>query len=244
MARPLFLLAFQEEDFRDIDWFWLCYLRQSQGHLTSLNSVVLKTEAEIGDIKRARILFDFLVKSNPKHAPGELIQAGCKQCPGCMAGGSKIICTIPNSVRLRNETVNLEESATAARILLSRTTEVMLLSAELWFSLTRLEIPERAKAVLHKALMALRDAISNLDEISPQGDGVTLAWARPKERPIDHPWLAYARWGTEYGEIVYSRLFSQDIVIINSERVAHDLLDRRSYNYSTRPPGLVHLLVL
>ncbi|KAG2158441.1 cytochrome P450 [Suillus bovinus] len=60
----------------------------------------------------------------------------------------------------------------------------------------------------------------------------------------DHPWLAYSRWGTEYGEIVYSRLFSQDIVIINSERVAHDLLDRRSHNYSTRPAGLVHVLGL
>ncbi|KAG1845248.1 cytochrome P450 [Suillus tomentosus] len=58
----------------------------------------------------------------------------------------------------------------------------------------------------------------------------------------DHPWLAYSRWATEYGEIVYTRLFSQDIVIINSERVAHDLLDRRSHNYSTRPPGLVHIL--
>ncbi|KAG2093343.1 cytochrome P450 [Suillus discolor] len=58
----------------------------------------------------------------------------------------------------------------------------------------------------------------------------------------DHPWLAYTRWGTEYGEIVYTRLFNQDIMIINSERVAHDLLDRRSHNYSTRPPGLVHIL--
>ncbi|KAG1858592.1 cytochrome P450 [Suillus tomentosus] len=48
----------------------------------------------------------------------------------------------------------------------------------------------------------------------------------------DHPWLAYSRWATEYGEI--------DIVIINSERVAHDLLDRRSHNYSTRPPGLTN----
>jgi len=46
------------------------------------------------------------------------------------------------------------------------------------------------------------------------------------------------------GEIVYSRLFSQDIVIINSERVARDLLDRRSHNYSTRPPGLLRVLDL
>jgi hypothetical protein len=70
-----------------------------KGYLTSLNSVVLKSEAEIGDIKRARMLFDSLVKSNPKHAPGwiasacleehagrmvaarKLIKAGCEQCP-------------------------------------------------------------------------------------------------------------------------------------------------------------------
>lgn len=58
-----------------------------------------KTDAEIGDIKRARMLFDSLVKSNPKHAPGwiaaacveehagrmvaarKLIKAGCEHCP-------------------------------------------------------------------------------------------------------------------------------------------------------------------
>ena len=70
-----------------------------KGYLTSLDSVVIKSEAEIGDIKRARMLFDSLVKSNPKHAPGwiaaacleehagrmvaarKLIKAGCEQCP-------------------------------------------------------------------------------------------------------------------------------------------------------------------
>lgn len=70
-----------------------------KGYLTSLDSVILKTDAEIGDIKRARMLFDSLVKSNPKHAPGwiaaaaleehagrmvaarKLIKAGCEQCP-------------------------------------------------------------------------------------------------------------------------------------------------------------------
>jgi pre-mRNA-processing factor 6 len=70
-----------------------------KGYLTSLDSVAIKSEAEIGDIKRARMLFDSLVKSNPKHAPGwiaaarleehagrmvaarKLIKAGCEQCP-------------------------------------------------------------------------------------------------------------------------------------------------------------------
>lgn len=70
-----------------------------KGYLTDLASVVHKTDAEIGDIKRARMLFDSLVKSNPKHAPGwiaaacveehagrmvaarKLIKAGCENCP-------------------------------------------------------------------------------------------------------------------------------------------------------------------
>lgn len=62
---------------------------------------------------------------------------------------------IPNSVRLWKETVNLESSATDARILLSRAVEVIPLSVELWLALARLETPERAKAVLNKARKAV-----------------------------------------------------------------------------------------
>ena len=60
---------------------------------------MLKTDGGIGDIKRARMLFNSLVKSNPKHAPGwiaaarleeyagrmaaarNMVKQGCKQCP-------------------------------------------------------------------------------------------------------------------------------------------------------------------
>jgi pre-mRNA-processing factor 6 len=51
--------------------------------------------------------------------------------------------------------VNLESSATDARILLSRAVEVIPLSVELWLALARLESPERAKAVLNKARKAV-----------------------------------------------------------------------------------------
>ena len=47
-----------------------------KGYLTSLDGVAIKSEAEIGDIKRTRMLFDSLVKSNPKHPP-EWIAAAC-----------------------------------------------------------------------------------------------------------------------------------------------------------------------
>ncbi|KAG2036259.1 cytochrome P450 [Suillus americanus] len=52
---------------------------------------------------------------------------------------------------------------------------------------------------------------------------------------INAPWLAYTEWGKQYGDIVYSHLFGQQIIVINSEKVAIELLEKRSYNYSDRP---------
>ena len=62
---------------------------------------------------------------------------------------------IPNSVCLRKETVNLESSASDARILLARAVEVIPLSVELWLALARLESTDKAKAVLNKARKAV-----------------------------------------------------------------------------------------
>lgn len=52
---------------------------------------------------------------------------------------------------------------------------------------------------------------------------------------VNAPWLTYKAWGSQYGDVVYTRLFCQDNIIINSERVARDLLEHRSQNYSDRP---------
>ena len=62
-----------------------------KGYLTSLDSVILKTDAEIGDIKRARMLFDSLVKSNPKHAPGWIAAARLEEHAGRMVAARKLI---------------------------------------------------------------------------------------------------------------------------------------------------------
>lgn len=62
-----------------------------KGYLTDLDGVVLKTEAEIGDIKRARMLFDSLVKSNPKHAPGWIAAACVEEHAGRMVAARKLI---------------------------------------------------------------------------------------------------------------------------------------------------------
>ncbi|KAG2131395.1 cytochrome P450 [Suillus clintonianus] len=52
---------------------------------------------------------------------------------------------------------------------------------------------------------------------------------------INAPWLAYTEWGKRYGDIVYSHLLGQQIIVINSEKVAIELLEKRSHNYSNRP---------
>ncbi|KAH7905769.1 cytochrome P450 [Hygrophoropsis aurantiaca] len=49
------------------------------------------------------------------------------------------------------------------------------------------------------------------------------------------PWETYAAWGAQYGDLVYARFVNQDVVIINSEKIAKDLLEKRSSNYSDRP---------
>ncbi|KAH7925848.1 cytochrome P450 [Leucogyrophana mollusca] len=51
----------------------------------------------------------------------------------------------------------------------------------------------------------------------------------------DAPWLTYKEWSMIYGDLIYTRILSQDAIIINSEKVARALLEGRSSNYSDRP---------
>lgn len=52
---------------------------------------------------------------------------------------------------------------------------------------------------------------------------------------VSRPWLTYTDWREKHGDIVYSRVLGQHIIIINSIEVARELLDKRSAIYSDRP---------
>ena len=70
-----------------------------KGYLTDLSSIKISSEAEISDIKKARLLLKSVISTNPKHAPGwiaaarleeragklqaarSFIQKGCDACP-------------------------------------------------------------------------------------------------------------------------------------------------------------------
>ncbi|KAI3603513.1 cytochrome p450 [Moniliophthora roreri] len=52
-------------------------------------------------------------------------------------------------------------------------------------------------------------------------------------------WHTFTDWKKTYGDIVYINVAGQDIVILNSHKVAADLLDRRAPIYSNRPRWIV-----
>ncbi|CAL0332905.1 unnamed protein product [Lupinus luteus] len=70
-----------------------------KGYLTTLKSMKITSDAEISDIKKARLLLKSVTRTNPKHPPGwiaasrleelagkiqvarQLIQRGCEECP-------------------------------------------------------------------------------------------------------------------------------------------------------------------
>ncbi|KAL1754631.1 cytochrome P450 [Schizophyllum commune] len=54
--------------------------------------------------------------------------------------------------------------------------------------------------------------------------------------PSRAPWLSYMTWAKDFGtDILHLRLFRQSLIILNTKEVCTDMLDKRSYSYSTRP---------
>ncbi|KAG2338940.1 cytochrome P450 [Suillus weaverae] len=53
------------------------------------------------------------------------------------------------------------------------------------------------------------------------------------------PHLTYTDWANKYGEIVYSRILGDDVILVNTERAVRALAEgQRSAIYASRPPHL------
>ncbi|KAG0708511.1 cytochrome P450 [Suillus ampliporus] len=51
---------------------------------------------------------------------------------------------------------------------------------------------------------------------------------------VDAPWISYTEMRETYGDIVYTRALNMEIIVLNSEEVADELLEKRSRVYSDR----------
>lgn len=59
---------------------------------------------------------------------------------------------------------------------------------------------------------------------------------------IGRPWLSYEKWAKRYGGLMYITLLGQEFIVISTEEIAHELLEKRSSIYSDRPYMLTNEL--
>ncbi|THH32434.1 hypothetical protein EUX98_g1787, partial [Antrodiella citrinella] len=176
-----------------------------KGYLTSLDSVVIKSDAEIGDIKRARMLFDSLVKSNPKHSPGWIAAAALEEHAGRMVAARKLIkagCEqCPKSEDVWLEAARLHNNDDA-KVILANAVQHIGQSVKIWLAAADLEHDVKAKKrVLRKALEHIPNSVRLWKETvnleSSAADARILLTRAVEVIPLSvELWLALARLET------------------------------------------------
>ncbi|KAJ7819336.1 cytochrome P450 [Mycena olivaceomarginata] len=63
--------------------------------------------------------------------------------------------------------------------------------------------------------------------------GLLKRWKATSQLPYP-PWTQ-TKWGKQYGDVVHAQVFGNHILIVNSAKVATDLLEKRARIYSDRP---------
>ncbi|KIW90067.1 uncharacterized protein Z519_09498 [Cladophialophora bantiana CBS 173.52] len=63
------------------------------------------------------------------------------------------------------------------------------------------------------------------------------------DMPPEKPWETMASWAREYGPLVYFRVGLQHFILISDGLIAREFLDKRSGQYSSRPPSEVGDLI-
>ncbi|KAJ3218692.1 hypothetical protein HDU67_004474 [Dinochytrium kinnereticum] len=173
-----------------------------KGYLTDLNSIVVKSDAEISDIKKARQLLRSVTSTNPKHAPGwiaaarleevaqktvaarEIIAKGCEECP-------------------KSEDVWLEaarlNNAENAKIILANAVRHVPQSVKVWLRAVSFETDTKAqRRVLRRALEFIPNSVKlwkaavTLEE-DPEDAKVLLSRAVECVPLSVELWLAFAR---------------------------------------------------
>ncbi len=62
-----------------------------QGYLTDLKSMTLKSDADIADIKKARLLLRSVIQTNPHHAPGWVAIARLEELAGSLSEARSLL---------------------------------------------------------------------------------------------------------------------------------------------------------
>jgi pre-mRNA-processing factor 6 len=190
-----------------------------KGYLTDLNSVILKSEAEIGDIKKARELLKSVITTNPKHAPGWIAAARVEEIDGKLGQARTLIARGCEECP-KNEDVWLEaarlNSLENSKIILANAVRQIPQSTKIWLQAMSLESEVKAKKrILRKALEFVPNSIKlwkaavEMEE-DPEDARILLARAVECVPLSVELWLALARLET----------YENAMVVINRARAA------------------------
>ncbi|KAJ7704762.1 cytochrome P450 [Mycena rosella] len=69
----------------------------------------------------------------------------------------------------------------------------------------------------------------------PPGPRALPVLGNVRDLPKESPWVSFAEMGRKWGDIVSITVLGQTMIIINSPKVAEDLLDVKGANFSDRP---------
>eukprot|EP00644_Phytophthora_capsici_P012351 jgi/Phyca11/121918/e_gw1.46.425.1 len=175
-----------------------------KGYLTDLNSLKLTSDAEIGDIKKARLLLRSVTMTNPKHGPGWIAAARLEEVAGKIVQARKIIAqgceSCPTQEDVWLEAARLQNPENAKTILAKAVRHVPK-SVKVWLQAAQLESDdELKKLVMRRGLefipnsVKLWKALIELEDV----DGARILLGRAVEcvpQAVDL-WLALARLET------------------------------------------------
>ncbi|KAI6872758.1 hypothetical protein KC343_g11641 [Hortaea werneckii] len=181
-----------------------------KGYLTSLTKTEMKaSEIPVGDIKRARVLLESVIKRNPRHGPGWIAAARLEEFAGKAQSAQNVIRRgtemCPKSEDVWLEAIRLSAShgnKANAKILAANAIKSNDRSVKLWVEAMGLEDqPLAKKRVLRKALDHIPQSVAiwkeavNLEE-DPSDAKLMLAKATEIIPLSVELWLALARLET------------------------------------------------
>lgn len=174
-----------------------------KGYLTSLTKSEMRAgEVPVGDIKRARVLLESVIKTNPRHGPGWIAAARLEEYAGKIVAARNVMrrgCEMcPKSEDVWLESIRLNDNHNA-KIIAAKAIENNDRSVRLWIEAMRLEtLPAAQKRVLRKALDHIPQSVAiwkeavNLEEDS--ADAKLLLAKATEIIPLSvELWLALAR---------------------------------------------------
>lgn len=175
-----------------------------KGYLTELSSIKVSSAAEIGDIKKARLLLDSVRTTNPQHAPAWIASARLEEVAGKPSRARSLMkeacetCADAEDVWLEAARLHGDENA---RVILADAVRKLPTSVKIWLTAASLEPePRLRRLVLRKALELVPNSVklwqAAIDLETP--DDARLMLARAVEcvpHSVDM-WLALARLET------------------------------------------------